>query len=247
MRRSWEKQPPWFSQPSSHFAGCNPSVSRGQTLSNTFRGRWEGSKVVIKSDTDFTATVSKKSSLNPSFLISAPLQNPDPGFLKNKTPPFDAEATNTALNWLKLEQERQNKATAENRSSPVHFPCKNNCDEVSASGPACSSCTHPTPQQQIRKPAEKQARNSQVMHGRFNASCLKHSLGKIWMYSTAFIFEGPSSSSKNLRRKSMKEKAAAAAWCWSGGSSEHRGHQESLIPVCCHHMAQRHVLKLIWI
>lgn len=31
----------------------------------------------------------------------------------------------------------------------------------------------------------------------------------------------PSSSPKNLRRKPMKENAAAAAWCWSVGSSEH--------------------------
>lgn len=85
------------------------------------------------------------------------------------------------------------------------------------------------------------------MHGRFNASCLEHPLGKIWTYSTVFISEGPPSSPKNLRRKAMKENAAAAAWCWSVGSSEHRGQQESLIPVCCHHMALKQVFKLIWI
>lgn len=182
----------------------------------------------------------------PFFLTSAPLQNPFPGFLKNKTPAFDAEATNTALNQLKLEKDHQNKATAENRSSPAHLSCKNISDEVSASGPACSRCTNPITRWQIRKLAERQARNSQVMHGRVNASCLKHPLGKIWMYSRVFIAEGPPSSPKNLRRKPVKENAAAAAWCGSAGSSEHRGQQESLIPVCCHLVAQRQVFELTW-
>lgn len=42
----------------------------------------------------------------------------------------------------------------------------------------------------------------------------------------------------------MKENAAGAAWCWSVGSPEHRDKQESLIPVCCHHMAKSQVESL---
>lgn len=136
-RRSREKHPPCSSQLSSHFAGHNPFVFRDETRSNVFRGPSEGSKVVIKpvAWTQSTAIVSRKSSLKTSFWMSAPLQHPIPGFLRNKRQPFDAEVTTSPFSWLKLEQQGlQYKTTAENRSSPADLPRKKIFDEVSGVG-----------------------------------------------------------------------------------------------------------------
>lgn len=82
-----------------------------------------------------------------------------------------------------------------------------------------------------------------MIHGRVKASCLKHSLGNIWMYSTVFISRGSPLFSKEFKKETNEAEGSSCCRCWSVGSSEHRGQQESLT-VCCHHMAQRQVLGL---